>query len=170
MAKLHILGYWFFYALHFLNQKKRFTGNAAAYLNRSKEENNSIEKAVEALLYPLFSANDLAIFYLDSSILCSKNLNEIIEIFEDVVTIEIETSVKVKVGILTDDEEYLHYDSDNKSYHYLETNYESFEKEFDPSMIASIKIFGEDDYSEEFEIESINDNKEISFFINNGYR
>lgn len=85
MAKLHILGYWFFYALHFLNQKKRFTVNAAAYLNRSKEENNSIEKAIEALLYQLFSANDLAIFYLDSSILCSKNLNEIIEIFEDVV-------------------------------------------------------------------------------------
>lgn len=81
--------------------KKRFTGNAVAYLNRSKEENNSIEKAIEALLCPLFSANDLAIFYLDSSILCFKNLNEIIEIFEDVVTIEIETSVKVKVGILT---------------------------------------------------------------------
>lgn len=64
----------------------------------------------------------------------------------------------------------MYYDSDDKSYHYLETNYESFEKEFDSSMIASIEIFQEDDYSEEFEIESINDNKEISFIINNDYR
>jgi len=95
---------------------------------------------------------------------------KIIEILEDVVTIEIETTVKVKVNILTDDEQFMYYDSDDKSYHYLETNYETFEKEFDSSMIAFTEIFEEDDYSEDFEIESINDNKEISFNIDNDYR
>lgn len=95
---------------------------------------------------------------------------KIIEIVDDTVTIEVETRVKVKVSILTDDEEYMYYDSDDKSYHYFETNYESFEKEFDSSLIAYTEIFEEEDYLEDFEVESINDNKEISFDIDHDYR
>lgn len=55
--------------------------------------------------------------------------------------------------------------SDDKSYHYAETNYETFEKEFDSSIIMSTEISDEDDYSEDFEIESINENSELSFDI-----
>lgn len=87
----------------------------------------------------------------------------IIQIVDDVVTIEVEAKVKVKVNVLTDDENYMYYDSDDKSYHYYETNYESFEEEFDSSLIAFTEISDEDDYSDEFEIESINDDNEISF-------
>jgi hypothetical protein len=95
---------------------------------------------------------------------------KIIEILENVVTIEIETRVKVKVNVLTDDDEYMYYDNDDRSYHYLETNYESFEKEFDSSMIASIEIIDTDNYFTDFVIESINDNKDISFNIEHDYR
>lgn len=87
----------------------------------------------------------------------------IIEIVDDVVTIEVEAKVKVKVSVLTDDENYMRYDSDDKSYHYYETNYETFEEEFDSSLIAFTEIFDEDDHSEEFEVESVNDDNEISF-------
>jgi predicted nucleic acid-binding protein len=93
----------------------------------------------------------------------------IIEIIDDVVTIEVNTSVKARVSVLTDDEQYMYYDSDDKSYHYYETNYESFEKEFDSSMIVFTEIFDEDDYSENFEIESINDGLDISFDIDYDY-
>ena len=95
---------------------------------------------------------------------------KIIEIVGDVVTIEVQAKVKVKVNILTDDEDFMYYDSDDKSHHYYETKYEELEKEFDSSLIAYTEIIDEDDYLEDFEVESINDNKEIYFDLDNGYR
>lgn len=52
----------------------------------------------------------------------------------------------------------------------METNTLSLEQEFDSSLIAYIEILDEDDYSEDFEIESINDNNEISFDTDYDYR
>lgn len=50
---------------------------ANAYINKAKNENNPIEKARGYFLRSLLSENDLAITYLDSSITCSKNLNDL---------------------------------------------------------------------------------------------
>jgi hypothetical protein len=93
---------------------------------------------------------------------------KIIEIDDDVVVIEIKAKTLVKVNVLTDDEEYMYYDSDDKSHHYLETNYETFEKEFESSMIMTTEIFDENDYYE-LEVETINEDKEIKFEINYDY-
>ncbi|WP_413998180.1 PIN domain-containing protein [Flavobacterium sp. W1B] len=95
---------------------------------------------------------------------------KIIEIVDDIITIEVEAKTIVKVDVLTDDDNYMYYDSDDKSYHYYETDTLSLEQEFDSSLIAYIEILDEDDYSEDFEIESINDNNEISFDTDHDYR
>jgi hypothetical protein len=95
---------------------------------------------------------------------------KIIEILDDVVTIEVEAKTIVKVNVLTDDENYMYYDSDDRSYHYYETSYISLEQEFDSSLIAYTEIIDENEYFEDFEIESVNDNIEISFDINDDYR
>ncbi|MGV3696321.1 PIN domain-containing protein [Flavobacterium sp.] len=93
----------------------------------------------------------------------------IIEIADDIVTIEITAPVEVKVNVLTDDENFMYYDSDDKSYHYLETSYVSVENEFDSSMIVYAEIIDENEYLEDFTIESINENKDISFPNNYDY-
>lgn len=93
----------------------------------------------------------------------------IVNIEDDVVIIEVTGDVNVKVSVLTDDEEFMYYDSDDKSYHYLETNFETFEKKFNSKMIVTTEIISEEDYFEDFEIESINDGVKVSFNIENKY-
>lgn len=93
----------------------------------------------------------------------------IIEIVDDIVTIEVESQTSVKVDVETDDDNFMYYDSDDKTYHYYQTNTISLEQEFDSSLIAYIEIFDENDHSENFEIESVNENKEISFDIDQNY-
>lgn len=88
---------------------------------------------------------------------------KIIEIKNDTVVIEVETTVNVKVNVLTDDEEYMYYDSDDRSHHFARKTTETVEKEFSSSMIAYIEIFDEDDYFDDFVVESINEGKEIYF-------
>lgn len=87
----------------------------------------------------------------------------IIETSGNIITVEVKAIVMVKVSILTDDEEYLYYDCDDRSYHYAQTIYETIEKSFDSSMIMSVEIMSIEDFPKDFKIESINENTELSF-------
>ncbi|WP_131368518.1 PIN domain-containing protein [Chryseobacterium soli] len=91
--------------------------------------------------------------------------HSIIEIDKDTVVIEITAEVIVEVDILTDDEEYQYYDSDDRSYHYLETTTETYKKEFDSSMIIYVEVENAENYSDDIEIEVINENVRIDFNI-----
>ncbi|WP_264846136.1 PIN domain-containing protein [Capnocytophaga catalasegens] len=98
---------------------------------------------------------------------------KIVDIKEDYVIVEVTGDVDIEVSVLTDDEDTMYYDSDDKSYHYLEQNFECFEKKFRSKMIVTAEIISEEDYQGNFEIESINEGLEISFDISdksNDYR
>lgn len=81
----------------------------------------------------------------------------IVSIEEDDVTIEVIGDVKIEVSLLIDDEDTMYYDSDYKSYDYLESNYEDFNLIFKSSMIVKIEIIPEEGDHGDFEVESIND-------------
>jgi len=87
--------------------------------------------------------------------------HSIIEIDKDTVVIEITAEVIVEVDILTDDEDYQYYDSDDRSYHYLETTTETYKKEFDSSIIIYVEVEDAKNYSDDIEIEVINENVRI---------
>lgn len=94
---------------------------------------------------------------------------KIIEIVDEIITIEVEARTNVKINVETDDDNSMYYDSDDKMYHYYDTNTLFIEQEFDSSLIASIEIIDEYDYSKNFEVESINENKKISIDIDHNY-
>ncbi len=164
----------------YLEEKYTELENIKKQITQSLFESNKIK--IESQLIDWYKSNldDESLYYSAinykdvydikvESITVSDMDYSIIEIVDDLVTIEVQSKVTVKVSILTDDEEYMYYDSDDKSYHYLEANYETFEKEFESSIIMSTKIFDEEDYFEDFEIESINENNELSFNVDYDY-
>ena len=93
---------------------------------------------------------------------------KIIDINDDIVTIEVYADVFVSVDILKDDEDTMYYDSDDKEYHYLYTKNISIEKTFKSSMISTVEIISEEDFSD-FEIESINEDLTLDFNTYNHY-
>ena len=87
---------------------------------------------------------------------------KIIDINDDIVTIEVYADVFVSVHILTDDEDTMYYDSDDKKYHYFDTKNISVERTFKSSIISTAEIISEEDFSD-FEIESINEDLVLDF-------
>ena len=80
---------------------------------------------------------------------------KIIDINDDIVTIEVYANVFVSVDILTDDEDTMYYDSDDERYHYFDKKNISVERTFKSSIISTAEIISEEDFSD-FAIESIN--------------
>ena len=91
----------------------------------------------------------------------------IISVEEDMVSIEITAIASVEVHVLTDDESLVYYDSDDKSYHYPESVYEPVKTIFQSSTIVTSEIINEDEYYG-FEVESINENLELTFGLSDG--
>jgi hypothetical protein len=87
---------------------------------------------------------------------------KIIDINDDIVTIKVYADVFVSVDILTDDEDTMYYDSDDKEYHYFEQKKISTERTFKSSIISTAEIISEEDFSD-FEIESINEDLVLNF-------
>ena len=87
---------------------------------------------------------------------------KIIDINDDIVTIDVCANVFVSVDILTDDEDTMYYDSDDKEYHYFDTKNISVERTFKSSIISTAEIISEEDFSD-FEIESINEDLVLDF-------
>lgn len=87
---------------------------------------------------------------------------KIIDINDDIVTIEVYANVFVSIDILTDDEDTMYYDSDDKEYYYFDKKNISVERTFKSSMILTAEIISEEDFSD-FEIESINEDLVLDF-------
>lgn len=87
---------------------------------------------------------------------------KIIDINDDIVTIEVYADVFVSVDILTDDEDTMYYDSDDKEYHYFDAKEISVARTFKSSIISTAEIISEEDFSD-FEIESINEDLVLDF-------
>ncbi|SUX47176.1 PIN domain-containing protein [Chryseobacterium indoltheticum] len=87
----------------------------------------------------------------------------VVDITDKEVFAEITSNVSVKIDVTTDNEEFTYYDSDDKTYHYFDTDNVSFIKTFKCSMTIGIEVNTKDDYSEEYEIESVNEDVEIYF-------
>ena len=87
---------------------------------------------------------------------------KIIDINDDIVTIEVYANVFVSIDILTDDEDTMYYDSDDKEYYYFDKKNISVERTFKSSMILTAEIILEEDFSD-FEIESINEDLVLDF-------
>jgi len=87
---------------------------------------------------------------------------KIIDINDDIVTIDVCANVFVSVDILIDDEDTMYYDSDDKEYHYFDKKNISVERTFKSSIISTAEIISEEDFSD-FEIESINEELVLDF-------
>ncbi|KPH11683.1 PIN domain-containing protein [Chryseobacterium sp. ERMR1:04] len=87
----------------------------------------------------------------------------VVDITDKEVFAEITSNVSVKIDVTTDNEEFRYYDSDDKTYHFFDTDSVSLIKTFKCSMTIGIEVNNKEDYSEEYEIESINEGVEIYF-------
>jgi PIN domain len=86
---------------------------------------------------------------------------KIIAIEDEAIEIEVEVELIFKVELLIDDEEYSHYDDEEKTIHYFETKGETIEQTTKAKLLVVGYIIDDNDYEQEFEIIEINKDREL---------
>lgn len=92
---------------------------------------------------------------------------QIVSIDSESIEIEIEAKLTFKVELVIDDENYSHYDSEDKVTYYFETKVEEIEQEDNATLAVVAYITDKDDYDEEFEIIEVN--KDVKLKIKERY-
>ena len=92
---------------------------------------------------------------------------QIVSIDGESIEIEIEANVTFKVELVIDDEDYSHYDNENKVTYYFETKVEEIERNVTATLSVLAYIINKDEYDDQFEILEIN--KDENLVINEEY-
>ena len=86
---------------------------------------------------------------------------QIVSIDEESIEIEIEINLTFKVELTIDDENYSHYDSEDKVTYYFETKVEEIEREVTAKISALAYIIDKNEYDDELEIIEVNKDQEL---------
>lgn len=89
--------------------------------------------------------------------------HSIVEIENDLISVEVIADVAATVEVLTDDESVTYYDSDDRTYYYPNTRSKTLNETFKSSIILSVEIYSDEENDYDFEIESVNKDLKISF-------
>jgi|SRR5690554_367391 len=86
---------------------------------------------------------------------------QIVSIDEESIEIEIEANVTFKVELVIDDEDYSHYDNEDKVTYFFETRVEEIERNVTASLSVLAYIINKDEYDDQLEILEINKDENL---------
>jgi len=86
---------------------------------------------------------------------------QIVSIEDESIEIEVEVELTFKVELTIDDEDYSHYDNEDKVTYYFETKIEEIEQKTTAKISLLAYITDENDYDEKFEVLEINKDIEL---------
>ena len=151
--------------LYYLTQEHRITILNQLFIENSLKIDNAIEEWYryelddDSLYYNVVwtEIQDIEI----TEVTVNNKSFQIVSIDEESIEIEIEANLTFKVELLVDDEDYSHYDSEDKVTYYYETKVEEVEREVTAKLSVVAYITNKDEYDEEFEIMEINKDEKL---------
>lgn len=108
----------------------------------------------EGLYYSVvwFDIHDIEI----TEVIVNNKTFQIVSIDEESIEIEIEADLTFKVDLVIDDEDYSHYDNEEKVVHYYETKVEEIKRDVTAKLSVLAHIINNVDFEEDLEILEIN--------------
>ena len=96
-----------------------------------------------------------------TDIIVNSKTYQIVAIEDESIEIEVEVNLTFKVELAIDDENYSHYDNEDKVTYYFETKVLEIEQNTNAIISLLAYITDEEDYEETFEVLEINKDKEL---------
>ncbi|SRX51995.1 PIN domain-containing protein [Aequorivita sp. CIP111184] len=150
---------------YYLTEEHRISVLNKLFAQNSKKIDDEIEewyryKLDDDSLYHMVVWNDIHDIEISEVIVKNKSF-QIVSIDKESIEIEIEADVTFKVELVIDDEDFSHYDNEDKVTYYFETKIEEIERDVTATLLAIAYIIDKNDYEEEFEILEINRDEKL---------
>ncbi len=150
---------------YYLTEEHRISVLNKLFEQNSKKIDDEIEEWYryklddDSLYYTVvwFDVHDIEI----TEVIVKNKSFQIVSIDKESIEIEIEAEVTFKVELVIDDEDFSHYDNEDKVTYYFETKIEEIERDVTATLSVLAYIIDKDDYEEEFEILEINRDEKL---------